>query len=170
MRIRQETFRDFEAVADVIRSAFNQEDEVILVKNLRLSKEYIPELSLIALKDDLIIGHILFSKILIKLKTSETSALSLAPLSVRPEFQKKGVGSKLIEKGLEVCKKKGFKVVCVLGNENYYLRFGFRLSTEYDIYPPNEEWNKHFFVKELIPDSLGNVKGKVIFPSEFGEF
>jgi putative acetyltransferase len=87
--------------------AFGRENEARLVENLRRSPDFIPELSLVAVKDKMIVGHILFSRIAIQTKADSFPALPFAPMAVHPEFQKQGIGSKLIRQGLVRCVKIG---------------------------------------------------------------
>lgn len=102
MQIREEREKDFEQVFHLISFAFGSENEAKLVENLRLVDGYI---SLVAEKDDRIIGHISFSPVTLNGKV--TRFTGLAPLAVLPAFQKTGVGGKLIEEGLERCKAHG---------------------------------------------------------------
>ena len=123
--IRQEMASDHEKVYEINRLAFNQEDESKLIERIRESNNHVPELSLVAEIDDNIIGHILFSKITI-IGDSTYESLALAPIAVTPECQRKGIGSKLVAKGLEKAKEKGFNSVIVLGHKDYYPKFGFQ--------------------------------------------
>lgn len=105
MILRQETKSDYKATEEVILKAFanldiSDKDEHILVQKLRISISFIPELSLLAVVDNLIVGHILFTRAtILGMEIYET--LALAPLSVLPEYQNKGIGTKLIQAGLQ---------------------------------------------------------------------
>ena len=101
MIIRQETKNDRTNVFNVIESAFKDAEfadntEQFLVERLRKSVAFIPELSMVAEIDGKIVGHILLTKLKIKNKSTEFDSLALAPVSVLPEFQGKGIGGKLI--------------------------------------------------------------------------
>ena len=104
--IRQETKKDYEEVYKVVKIAFetaehsdgNEQDLVVALRN---SSSFIPELSLVAIQDNKIVGYILFTKI----KIGEYEELALAPLVVLPEYQKQGIGKKLIEKGHQIAKQ-----------------------------------------------------------------
>ncbi len=168
MIIRSEKTEDYTQISEVIRSAFKQEEEeVILVDNLRKSPDFIPELSLVAIIEGKIIGHILFSKVIIKSDLSEHDVLCLAPVSVHSKFQNKGIGTELVQKGLEECKRLGYGIVNVLGHENYYPRFGFKLAKEFKILPIEKEWENNFFIIELISGALNGVAGTLVYPPEF---
>ena len=93
---------------------------------MRNSDEFIPDLSLVALHRDKIIGHILLSKIFIVKDEKSIESLALAPVSVLPNYQNRGVGQSLIQKSLEVAEKLNFDSVIVMGHSEYYPKFGFK--------------------------------------------
>src|SRR3989304_5907065 len=123
--IRPERKQDFDAIAEVVRLAFGRDQEARLVEALRAPSEFVPELSLVAIKDERIVGHILFSPITIQTAAGDLPALALAPVSVHPEFQNQATGSQLIREGLDHCRRLGHAVVVVIGHATYYPRFGF---------------------------------------------
>jgi putative acetyltransferase len=99
MQIRTETPGDYPAIADILLQAFGQDAEALLVERIRRSDRYIPELALVAEKEGVIVGHILFSHI--DLVGKETlPVLGLAPLAVHPQSQRQGIGSALVQAGL----------------------------------------------------------------------
>ncbi|MFX1394307.1 MAG: GNAT family N-acetyltransferase [Promethearchaeota archaeon] len=167
--IRSESLNDYNQISDVIYYAFGQNDEVRLVEKLRSSPDYIVELSLVAILNGLIVGHILFSKILIKSEKSEIPALALAPLAVRPEYQNQGIGSRLVEKGLEECKRLNHKIVIVLGHPNFYPKFGFKPAYDFGVIAPFEVPKEAFLILELKSGALVGISGTVIFPPAFNE-
>ena len=108
--IRCETLSDYRAIAEVNTLAFAQENEAKLVEKIRNSNRYISELSLVAEVENVVVGHILFSYI--DLVAEETlQVLGLAPLAVRPQFQRQGIGSALIKAGLEIAEVKKETIV-----------------------------------------------------------
>jgi len=169
--IRSEKPEDFATIYEINKKAFNGEVEARLIDKIRQSENFIPELSLIALKDDKIVGHILFSKIKIKRGEEEKIILALAPMSVLSEFQKQGIGSSLVREGLEISKKLGYYIVALVGHHDYYLRFGFTsarakgLEISLKMSIPDEA----FMVCELEKDALKGIKGIVEFPPYFEE-
>lgn len=169
IKIRQETSDDFKEIFELNSLAFGQENEAKLVDLLRKSEAFVPELSLVALVNDEIVGHILFTKnnIFNSTENTFTESLSLAPMAVIPEFQKIGIGGKLILKGLEIAKNIGYQSVIVLGHENYYPKFGFESAEKWNIFPPFEVPSKNFMALELCENALENVQGTVIYPKEF---
>jgi putative acetyltransferase len=165
--IRIERTEDIEAIHMVNRLAFGQEDEALLVQRIRESSGFIPELSLVAVKDSQIVGHILFSQIYIDTPKTEVPVLSLAPMAVLPEFQNSGIGSQLVMTGLEKCRDLGHKIVVVIGHPQYYPHFGFGPARQKNLdisFPVPDE---AFMVCELVPDALNGIEGKVKFPPEF---
>lgn len=166
--IRQENKADYKNVYELNTLAFEEKEEAVLVDLLRKNEEFIPQLSLVALLNDEIVGHILFTKIkIIDDNGNEHESLSLAPMAVLPKYQKKGIGGKLINKGLSTAAKLKFKSVIVLGHENYYPKFGFEPTTKWKITAPFDVPTNAFMGLELVKDSLNNVSGIVKYPEEF---
>lgn len=165
--IRAENAEDIPAVRRVNELAFGQPDEAALVDALRAASD--PQISLVALADGQVVGHIFFSPVSIESEGSSSSALGLAPMAVLPEYQRQGVGSQLVREGLRECRRIGYNVVVVLGHPAYYPRFGFipasrkGLRSEYAV--PDEA----FMVAELEPGALGGRRGLVKYRPEFGE-
>jgi putative acetyltransferase len=113
------------------------------------------------------VGHIFFSPVTVESGSGSFLALGLAPMAVLPGYQNRGIGSALVEKGLEECKKIGHNVVVVLGHAEFYPRFGFKVASskglrcEYDV--PDEV----FMVAELEEGALAGRVGVVRYRSEF---
>lgn len=169
LSIRQESHNDFKETFEVNLLAFGQDGEANLVDALRKNTEvFVPELSLVACIGRKIIGHILFTKINIKNPNGIfAESLALAPMAVLPAFQKKGVGSKLVQKGFEIAKDLGFTSVIVLGHEHYYPKFGFEPAVQWNIKAPFDVPSNAFMAIELVKDGLKNISGMVIYPKEF---
>lgn len=165
--IRQEQFRDFEAVFQINKQAFAQDAEAKLVDALRNSDAFLPELSLVAELDNQIVGHILFTKIQIVNGDDSYESLALAPMAVLSDYQKQGVGGALIREGLKRAMELGFTSVIVLGHEHYYPKFGFEPASKWGIKAPFVVPDEVFMAIELIPNALENVNGNVEYPKEF---
>ncbi|HEY9803742.1 MAG TPA: N-acetyltransferase [Leptolyngbyaceae cyanobacterium] len=165
MNIRCETPADYLAISQVNNLAFGRENEAKLITEIRNSDFYIPELSLIAEVDNIVVGHILFSYI--ELVTEEKlQVLSLAPIAVHPQFQKQGIGSALIKAGLTKAEDRRESLVIVLGDPQFYSRFGFLPSTTHEIASPFPVPDEFFMVKPL-KNYQTKYRGKVIYPPAF---
>lgn len=167
--IRPEKSEDFNTIYKINKKAFNGEVEARLIDKIRQSDNFVPELSLVALKDDKIVGHILFSRVKIKIKGAEKLILALAPIAVLPELQKKGIGSLLVKKGLQTCKGFDYDIIVVIGHPEFFPRFGFTparkrgLEVSFGVEIPSEA----FMVCELKKDALKDIRGIIEFPSYF---
>jgi putative acetyltransferase len=167
MNIRSETIPDYPAIAEVNILAFGQENEAKLIAEIRDSDRYIPELSLVAEVENLIIGHILFSYI--DLVGEETlKVLGLAPMAVHPNFQRQGIGSALVQAGLEIANARKEAIVIVLGHPEFYTRFGFEPSVNYQVESPFPVPKEFFMVKPL-ESYQESYKGKVVYPPAFAK-
>ena len=168
IRIRQEVKEDHKRVYEINKRAFGQENESKLIEKIRKGPNFVPELSLVAEKDNEIVGHILFSKIKI-VGESEFETLALAPMAVIPKLQKQGIGGKLIKKGIEKAIELGFDSIIVLGHKDYYPKFGFQQASKWGIKSPFEVPDEAFMAIELTEKALESRAGVVQYPQEFME-
>jgi len=123
-------------------------------------------LSLVAELDNRVVGHILFSRMCIETLDASIHAAALAPLAVRPEHQRQGIGGQLIRYGLNLLCERGECIVIVLGHPDYYARFGFSCEKARFLespFPPEA-----FMAQELVPGALAGIRGKVRYPAAFG--
>lgn len=169
---RQEEASDHQAVFHLIKNAFESEEysdqsEHFLVERLRNSAAFISELSLVATCQDMVIGHILLTKIVIKSNDKEYLSLALAPVSVLPEWQGKGVGSKLIIEAHQSALALGHSSVVLLGHQDYYPRFGYKMAHLFDISLPFDVPKENCMVLELVVNGLKGISGVVVYPKEF---
>lgn len=164
--IRNETERDHEAVRQVNRLAFGQEAEARLVDALRAGG--FARVSLVAEVNGQVVGHIMFSDLNILTGSGTVAALALAPMAVPPGFQRQGIGSVLVRRGLEVCKEQGHRIVVVLGHPDFYPRFGFSAKSAECLESPYGGGPSHM-ATELVPGALGGVAGKLMYSPPFGE-
>jgi len=166
MIIRREEKKDFKSIYEINEQAFKQKNESELIERIRASKNFIPELSLVAEKNGKIVGHILFSKIKIK-GEKKYESLILAPLAVQPELQKQGIGKKLITEGLNKARELGFSSVIVVGHKDYYPKFGFEKASKWNIKCSFKIPDESFMAIELSIGALSEKSGIVEFPKEF---
>ena len=163
--IRIETGSDRAAIREINEAAFGNELEANLVDQLR--EQGHAKLSLVAEVDGVLIGHILFSAMNIKTESETVTALALAPLSVRPEWQRQGVGTQLVKEGLRQCRRDGHRIVLVVGCPAYYPCFGFSRSLAEPI--SSLYSGEAFMALELEPDALSGVCGTAHYPKPFAE-
>ena len=166
MEIRAEKQKDWTSVYRVNTSAFETPAEANLVGALRAPTK--PILSLVAEVNGHIVGHIMFSPVVLS-GHAELDIMGLAPLAVVPEHQRKGIGSKLVGTGLQRCRKLGFGAVVVLGHPEYYPRFGFVSSRHFDIDCEYDVPQEAFMVVELEAGFLRGVSGTIKYHAAFKE-
>ena len=168
-KIRSEQKQDYEGIRQVNIDAFEQNQEAHLIDAIRNSEWFVPELSIVCENNEQeLIGHILFSKIgLITKEGHNKVTLGLAPLAVKTQFHNSGIGSKLVNYGLFVCKRLGFEHVFVLGHPNYYPHFGFKSTKPMGIEAPIPVPPEVFMGLELKHNSLKEVTGVIKYPPAF---
>ena len=164
--IRIATERDFPQTENITRESFWNLympgcDEHLILHNLRNSKCYIPALDLVAVFENEIVGHVITTKAtVLDSLSNEHEVLCLGPISVLPEFQKKGIGSKLMTNSISLAKKSGFSGMILFGNPEYYHRFGFRNAIEYNITTKDGQNFEPFMALELHYNGLAGIKGR----------
>ncbi|MFC1650023.1 GNAT family N-acetyltransferase [Candidatus Latescibacterota bacterium] len=163
--IRPEIPEDHDAVFEINSMAFETDAEAKLVDSVRA--EGIALISLVAIFEGRIAGHILFTPVSIDNEHESESLMGIGPVAVLLEFQKRGIGSKLIREGLSVCENNGTSAVFVLGHVEYYPRFGFEPVAQHGLHYKESQYDQYFFVRELIPETLKNLSGSVHFHSLF---
>lgn len=156
-------------ISQVVSAGFGRNNEAELIEKIRQSPYFIPELSLVAVEEGQVLGHILFSLIEIDRGEKKIPALALAPLAVAPEYQRQGIGSRLVETGLLKCEELGYLIVVVLGEPLFYQRFGFKPTNLWGIKAPFPVPEEAFMALELQPGSLKNSTGTVCYPAYFYE-
>jgi len=165
MIIRETDESDLEQILFVVREAFNYNKEAQLVKDLLNDPTAKPCLSLLAFVDNQAVGHILFTSTKVSNNPDPLRFSILAPLAVRPQFQKQGIGGELIKKGLQILSKSGVEIVFVLGHPNYYPRHGFTSAGKFGFvapYPTPEKYADAWMVQALRPDVISCASGTVI--------
>jgi putative acetyltransferase len=163
MRIRPERPDDAPAVAALNREAFGGQDEVDLIERLRADR--LVAVSLVALEEASLAGHILFSDLAVALDGRPVRAVSLAPMCVRVDRQRQGIGSALVRAGLDAVREAGFRAVVVLGHPGFYPRFGFSADLAAKLASPFA--GPAFMAIELVPGALNGTRGAVTYPPAF---
>lgn len=167
LTIRPETAADYAAVEKVVRQAFGRNTEADLVRRLRATPGYIPELALLAELDGRAAGQALFSRIRIETPAAVLPALTLAPLAVLPALQRRGIGSALMTAGLARCRELGHRVVVLFGHPEYYPRFGFERASLHGLRAPFDAPDEAFMVCGLDAGALQDIAGMVVLPDVF---
>ncbi len=154
--IRPETPNDADAIDRVVGPAFLAEfgttSEVELVRALRARGELVAALTLVALANDEVVGHLAMSEV--TLDGHRVGGLGLAPLAVRPDRQGMGIGSALMQAGLERAESDGHAFVVLLGHEDYYPRFGFEPAASLGItgdYGDHAGWMVRLLAAPTLP-------------------
>ena len=166
--IRPEQPEDRATVFEVNQLAFARDHEARLVDRLRETAGP-SNISLVAEINKQVVGHVLFSPIVIEGTNSQTKAIALAPLAVHPRYQYRGIGTTLVRDGLTACRRAGHRIVIVLGHPDYYSRFGFASATDRGVHPPFEIQPGALMALELVPGSLTGVSGIVRYRPAFDE-
>ncbi len=166
--IRSEILADQPAIRAINMSAFGRLAEANLVDAIRPclpSADY----SQVAVLSEIVVGHIMFSPIVIDTGLATIPALALAPMAVLPEHQGTGIGSALVRAGLAACQRMGDRIVIVLGHPNFYPRFGFQPASRFHLQAPFEVPDPAFMALELQPGALQRLQGTVRYPPAFDE-
>lgn len=168
MRIRQETKQDYNEVYRLVTEAFataehSDGNEQDLVVALRKNADFVPELSLVAEISGKLAGHIMFSRA----KVGDAIVLVLAPLSVRPAFQRQGVGTALMKKAHDIAKKLGYEYILVLGSALYYPQVGYLPAEQFGVKVPEGIPSANFMALKL-QEKAKSMSGAVTYAKEFG--
>lgn len=166
IEIRKETDADNIRVREIEVAAFEGSLQADLVDTLRECA--VPYLSLVALVSSEIVGHIFFSPAFIECQAAPPAA-QLSPIAVDPSHQGKGIGSKLIQTGLQECSSIGWKAIFLLGDPRYYSRFGFVMASPIGLEYENPSFAPDLQVVELEPGTLDGCRGTVRFHPAFAE-
>ena len=165
--IRDEQTQDIPTIREVNIRAFGQPGEADLVDKLRQNCNDL--LSLVAVKGNQIVGHILFSPATIESEDRAVQGMSLAPMAVLPDYQRQGIGSGLIRVGIARLESRQCPFVIVLGHAEYYPRFGFEPASRHGI---RSEWqvpDEAFMILVLNESEIQGISGVARYQPEFTE-
>jgi len=169
VKIRRTTKSDLQEIIDTVAAAFNElgqkdQENVDLVLDLLADPTARPRLSLAAFVQENIVGHILFTKVLLSNSNPPVSSAILAPLAVKPAYQNQGIGGLLITDGIQELKDMVVDLLFVLGHPEYYPKFGFIPAGNEGFeapFPIPQEFAAAWMVQELSPGAIHHNSGKV---------
>jgi len=168
MIVRQETRDDIDAIHALHELVFGQPLEANIVDKLRNNSEGL--CSLVAVENEKVVGHILFSPAKIEGPHGIIKGMGLAPMAVLPDMQRRGIGTQLINTGIEELRKLQCPFIIVLGHHTYYPRFGFERASRYGI---RCQWegipDEAFMILWLDRSRVGYVSGLAKYREEFNE-
>lgn len=173
LTLRMENENDYKNVENLTREVFwnlfsSGCDVHFVLHNLRKSKEFIPQLDYVALKDNQIVGNIIYSTAQIVDNNGKShEVLTFGPISVANDYQKQGIGSALIKHTLNIAKEMGFKAVFIYGFSNYYSKFGFKNAKYLNVTTPDGKNFDDFMGLELYDGALKKIGGKLILPDAY---
>lgn len=163
--IRETNAKNFDNIMIVEKQAFGYDKEAKLVAELLADRTAEPMVSLLAFCKDEAIGHILFTRVYFDNQKEQPMMHILAPLAVKPEYQRQGIGGMLITAGIEMLQEKGSNLVFVLGHKEYYPKYGFipnaRLLGYSAPYSIPEELSDCWMVQPISPKGFEVGKGKI---------
>lgn len=162
--IRGERPDDSAKITDVVRRAYadvshSDHREHLMIQRLRETNAYIPALSLLAEVREEAVGHIFLTQAYIRNGQSAVATLALAPLSVIPEAQSRGVGKRLVGAAHQRAIELGFATILLVGNPGYYPQFGYERLSRYPITLPFDAPDENCMVLALKPHALDGVAG-----------
>jgi putative acetyltransferase len=167
VNIRHEKPEDIPLIYSVIEQAFKRDAEAKLADKLR--QACADHLSLVADDNGTIVGHIMFTPVLVK-NGKEIQGMGLAPMAVLPSRQRQGIGTLLVQSGLQILQEKSCPFVIVLGHPDYYPRFGFQPASRLNIRSQWEGVPDDAFMILVVDDkAMHNMTGIATFREEFSE-
>jgi len=176
MNIRLEQPNDYREVENLTREAFWNVyrpgcTEHYVLNQYRNKPDFIPELDLVLEEDGRIIGHVMFSKAqIVKEDGAVLPAWTFGPISIHPDYKRKGYGLKLLQYALEKARAMGIGLICMEGNIDFYKYAGFQLASALKIHyhgEPKESEVPYFLAQELIPGYLNGVEGTYHTPKGY---
>lgn len=176
MKIRLEQPEDFREVENLTREAFWNVyrpgcTEHFVLNQYRSNPDFIPELDFVMEEDGKIMGHVMFSKAQLVLDDgTRRPSWTFGPISIHPDYKRKGYGIKLLKYALEKAREYGVGFLCMEGNIDFYRHAGFDLASKMGIhyhFEPRDAVVPYFLAQELIPGWLGGIEAKYCPPQGY---
>jgi predicted N-acetyltransferase YhbS len=162
--IRAEIAADHAAIKRIVGEAFGGTIEGEIVDAIRASDRFVPELSLVAVSDREPVGHVISSYADVVPDTRRV--LLVGPLAVLPPYQRRGIGSALMQETIRLADERGEPLLLIEGNPKYYGRFGFTRADDAGIEPPPEAHGPQYFMMRSLAAYDASIRGRAIYPPE----
>lgn len=176
MKIRLEQPSDYREVENLTREAFWNVYapgcvEHFVLHHYRSSPDFIPELDFVMEEDGRLIGHVMYSKAeIVREDGSILPAWTFGPISIHPDYKRRGYGLKLLKYSLKKARETGIGVLCMEGNIEFYKHAGFALASSLNIHyhaEPKDAEVPYFLALELIPGYLNGIEGTYHTPKGY---
>ncbi|MDR2093549.1 MAG: GNAT family N-acetyltransferase [Azoarcus sp.] len=141
--------------------------EALLTHRLHGNPALVRELDFVAEIAGNVVGNIVYTRSKVANDTREWETLTLGPVSVLPAWQRRGIGSALIEQTLKLARAMGFRAVILFGHEKYYPRFGFKNAEKYGITTPDGKNLPAFMALPLCKGALDGISGRFVYDPAF---
>lgn len=168
IELRPERASDYRETENMTREAFWNHyspgcNEHYLVHIMRGCPAFLPELDYVAVHGGRIVGNVVYLKSVIKGDDGKGyEVLSLGPISVLPEYQRKGIGGRLIAHTRQLTRDMGFRAILLCGDPDYYTRQGFVAAERLGIRTEDNMYAAYLHVCELYENALSGVKGRYL--------
>ncbi len=174
MVVRPERPEDVGAIRDVVVGAFGLESHGDLVEAIRASPEYRPELSLVAVVDGTVVGHVMIDGCVLRSGHADRAIVMLSPLAVAPEAQGRGIGTALVAAALRAADAAGEPLVVLEGSPRFYGARGFEFAPGRGIHLHLPDWAPAEAAQVAVlsaydPDD-STLRGEVVYPPAFDGF
>ena len=173
IELRQEQPADYSETENVTREAFWNHyspacSEHYLLHIMRDCPAFVPELDVVAVCDGKIVGNVVYMKSVIRADNGNSyEVLSLGPISVLPEYQRKGIGGRMIEYTRDIARRMGFAAILLCGDPDYYSRQGFLSAETFGIRTEDNMYADALQVCPLCENSMSGMKGRYIEDSVY---
>ena len=164
MIIRPETAADHDAIRKINDEAFGDPIDAELVDAIRESDRFLPELSLVAVSEGQTHGHVISSYV--DVEPGARLVLQVGPLAVLPSYQRRGIGTALMEETIRIADARGEPLLLIEGNPAYYERFGFTRADAVGIEPPPEPHGPQYFMIRPLAGYDPAFRGRAVYPPE----
>lgn len=168
IELRQEQPADYSETENVTREAFWNHyspacSEHYLLHIMRDCPAFVPELDVVAVCDGKIVGNVVYMKSVIRADNGNSyEVLSLGPISVLPEYQRKGIGGRMIEYTRDIARRMGFAAILLCGDPDYYSRQGFLSAETFGIRTEDNMYADALQVCPLCENAMSGMKGRYI--------